>query len=351
MKKIIAMIGTAVILSAVIALVALPLGASAASAGGTGLTAAVVATSGQTISGNISATGYDVGIYIGPGVHNVLVKGANVTGANNEGILVQDASDIVIEDSTISGNGVNTNPGIMENKAIMLVGTTNSVVEDNIVEDNIHGGIGVEADSPFFDPGAPIPTATAPMAGTGNVITGNLVQDNGFDCGIVVAPNTPGGVVSDNVVAKNTVTITTAGVGGIVVGAGIFPATAATDNIILRNVVNGGLLAGIVLHSWAPGGVVSGTHIIGNVLSNNGIGEPGDPNDPQVPTGIVIVAEVGVPPMPGGPTLPLPVLTGTQVLSNTVSNDVYGVWVCNATATHIAHLTTNSVGNDTFTCP
>ncbi len=328
MKKIIALMGTAAILSAVIALVALPLGASAATAGGTGLTAAIVATSGQIISGTIDATGYDLGIYIGPGVHNVLVTGANVTGANDEGILVQDASNIVIENSTISGNGGNATPGIIENKAIMLVGTTNCLVKNNIVKDNMHGGIGVEADSPALDPGAPTPSATAPMAGTGNVVTGNLVQDNGFDCGIVVAPNTPGGTVSNNIVSKNAVVITTIGVGGIVVGAGnpdVPLPTTATDNIVLDNVVNGGLLAGVVVHSWL-GGTISGTQIIGNVLSDNGYVVSGNT------TGIEIFAEA-----------PFGTITGTQVLNDSVSNDYYGVWHIGDTGTHIAHLTTSSV--------
>lgn len=56
-----------------------------------GFTAKVVAHSGQTIRGKIDATGYDLGISIGPGVHGVAVVGARVTGAKDEGIMVQDA--------------------------------------------------------------------------------------------------------------------------------------------------------------------------------------------------------------------------------------------------------------------
>jgi len=42
----------------------------------TALTAYISATSGQTITGFINATGKDIGVYIGPGVKNVKVKDA-----------------------------------------------------------------------------------------------------------------------------------------------------------------------------------------------------------------------------------------------------------------------------------
>jgi hypothetical protein len=352
MKKTIAMIGALVILSTVIALVAFPLGASAASAGGTGLTAAVVATSGQKISGTIDATGYDIGIYIGPGVHNVKVIGATISGANDEGILVQDASNILIENSMVSYNGVNPTPGITENKAIMLVGTKNCLVKDNIVEYNMgDGGIGVMDDGPVINPGAPVATATSPMAGTGNIITDNLIQDNAFGCGIVVAAFTPGAGVVNNIVSKNTLIGGWSGtpgdsipyVGGIVVAADA-PSTMAMNNIVLNNVVNDSLIPGLVVHSNAPGDVVSGTKLIGNVLSNDGALAEG-PNTPYLGTGIAIIAEVS----DGEPNPPA--LTDTQLLSDTVSNDYYGVWVMNATSTHIAPLQTSAVTTPVFTGP
>lgn len=72
-----------------------------APAGSTGLTAAVVAAAGQRISGTIDATGCDVGIYIGPDATAAQVVGATVTGANDHGIFVQDASGVAISQSTI----------------------------------------------------------------------------------------------------------------------------------------------------------------------------------------------------------------------------------------------------------
>jgi parallel beta-helix repeat protein len=147
MKKTIAMIGAVVILSTVIALVAFPLGASATTLPN-GLTAKIVATSRQKISDTIDATGYDIGIYIGPGVHDVMVTEATVTGANDEGILVQDASNIVIKNSTISNNAIDAHDGLSEDKAIVLAGTTNVLVKNNTIEDNMRGGIALVDDGP-----------------------------------------------------------------------------------------------------------------------------------------------------------------------------------------------------------
>jgi parallel beta-helix repeat protein len=338
MKKIIAMIGVVVVLSTVIALVALPLGASATTALPNGLTAKIVATSGQKISGTIDATGYDIGIYIGPGAYNVKVTGATVSGANDEGILVQDTSNIVITDSTISNNAINAHEGLSEDKGIVLAGTTNVLVKNNTIEDNMRGGIALVDDGPNH-PFALNTVATIPIASTGNVIMGNLIKDNAFDCGLVVSAKNPGGGVSNNVISKNTVEVTNPflggmpRVGGIIVAGGAFGPVQVMNNVILNNVVTGGLIPGISVHAFGPGAVISGTQLIGNVLSNNGAGELSGNT-----TGI----EIGI--VPG-------VIINTQILSDTVSNDVYGVWAWNATSTHIAHLQTTAVTTPVLTGP
>ncbi len=334
--------------TAVFALPARATSPTCVSAGSTGLTAAVVLTSGQHYSGTLDATGCDVGIYVGPGATGVVIAGATVTGANDHGIFVQDASGIVIRDSTVSGNGVNPNAAIAENKGIELVGTTNSLVSGNTVENNLaDGGIGIADDGPAVDPGAPIASAASPMAGTGNVVTRNYVYDNAFGCGIVVAAYNSGAGVSNNLVSKNTViggfdpVLHLPYVGGIVVAADS-PFTTVTQNVVLSNTITGSLIPGIVVHSNAPGDVVSGTQLIGNTISKNG--NEGPPNDPTSPTGIEVVAEVS----PGEPNAP--VVMHTQILSQAISDNTYGVWLCYSAATHIAHLRTANVATPTATC-
>ncbi len=304
---------------------AFPIGTAFGSTLPNGFTAKVVAYSGQTISGSINATGYDLGVYIGPGINDVKVVGATVTGANDEGILVQDASDIIIKDNIIESNAINpfpyTKPG-QEIKAIALAGSRKVLVTNNTVESNEHGGIGVYDDGPDSS-FAPIAIDSAPVAGAGNVITGNLVKDNPNDCGIVLTARNPGGGVSNNTISGNNVS---GGLGGIVVAGGAFGAVTLTNNVILNNVVTGSLIPGITLHAFGPG-VISGTMLIGNVLSNNGVGEVS-----KQTTGIEIFA------IPSVGTI-----TGTQVLRDSVANDYYGVFHVGDTSTHIVSLTATNV--------
>lgn len=283
-----------------------------------GLTAKIVAVSGQTISGNIDATGYDVGIYVGPGVHDVRIVGATVSGANDEGILVQDTSDVLIKSSTITGNAVNPF-SIEEVKGIALVGTTNIVVHNNTVQANHYGGIGVYDDGPNhpWSPNA----ISAPRASTGNLISANRVIDNGiYHCGIVVSAKNPGGGVSNNVVTRNTIS---GGLGGIIVAGGGFGPVSLTDNVVSHNVITNNLIPGISLHAFGPG-VITGTQLIGNVLSYNGAGEVS-----KETTGIEIFA------IPGVGTI-----SKTQVLQETVTGDYYGVYHLGDTGTHVSQLTT-----------
>lgn len=310
-------------------------------AGGTGLTAMIVATSHEVIKGQfINASGYDVGIYIGPGTTGVKIIGVTVVNANDHGIFVQDASNIMIKDSTVKYTGFNPTPGIAENKAIELVGTSNSFIIGNIVEYNMaDGGIGIADDGPFLNPGAPVASAAAPIPATHNLVKGNFVLDNAFGCGIVVASYNADAGVAYNTVLRNTVLGGFIGgvpyVGGIVVAADT-PNTSATHNQVINNVINGSLIPGIVVHSNAPGDVVTGTIIIGNSISNNGV-ETETGNEPPFPTGIMVVAET----FPG--QISPPTVTNTFVLSNTISDNYYGIWLCSTMNTKIHNLNTQNV--------
>jgi Right handed beta helix region len=297
-----------------------------------GFTAKVVAHSNQVITGHINAAGYDIGIYVGPGVHNVKVNRVTVSGANDEGILVQRASNIVIENSAITGNGISAYAGLTEVKAIVLAGAKNCLVKGNVIKNNLHGGVSVLDDGPsiIF---APTAVSTSPAAGTWNLITANLIKDNQGDCGIVLSAKNPGGGVSHNVASWNTVLGSNPaggdsipGVGGIVVAGGAFGPVQLLDNIILNNVVTGGFISGISLHAFGPA-VITGTELIGNKLTNNGAGELSKDT-----TGIEIFAVPSV-----------GTISGTQVLNDTISKAQFGVWHANDTGTHIAHLRTIGV--------
>lgn len=268
-------------------------------AGTSGMTAFVVATSGEHISGTINASGCGIGVYVGPGVYNVVISGANISGAKYHGIYAQDTFNVTIENNVVSNNEPNGG-AFLETKAIQLTGTSNSVVEYNTVDNNGGGGIAVTDDGNFdaVSPGGPV--AGLPNPGNNNKIIGNDVENNTSDCGIVVSSYIPGEGVSGNVVSGNTVINNSA---GIVIAADA-PNTMANNNSVTNNVSNGNEFAGIVVHSNEPGDVVNGTLVESNTVDGNPI--PG--------IGIIVGAEA-----PGA------TLSGTVVIANQISNEHIGI--------------------------
>jgi nitrous oxidase accessory protein NosD len=292
-----------------------------------GFTAAVVAHSGQKITGTVNASGYDLGVYIGPGVHDVTVSGATVTGANDSGILVQDAANVAIKGNTVAGNAVSNPYGLAERKAIVLIGTSDVLVTGNTVTHNGDGGIGVYDDG-VNPQSVPVALHTgAPVPATDNVVTRNTIVDNFGGCGIVVSAKNDGGLVAGTNVSFNTVKATVPGaVGGLIIASGAVGAGTVADTVYNRNTVSGGYIAGIGMHS-SGGGVLTGTHILGNDFSANGGNAVVDGH--PVGTGVEILGNGTV--------------TKTQILHNTVSDDYYGVFHIGDTGTHISQLSTHNV--------
>jgi len=365
------------------------------SAGSTGLTTVMIATSHQKITGvTINAAGCDIGIYVGPGTKDVQIVGTTVTGANEHGIFVQDASHISIKDNLVTHNGVaghacppsGTPPSgcISEDKAIELVGTSNSVVAYNVVSSNsADGGIGVADDGPL-NPGAPNTHPGTLHQATNDVVEGNLVNNNANGCGIVIASyntfpasgegqNTVNGNndegddsnsnsgVSNILVTGNSITgqAPTSGqlfpphgsfIGQIVVATD-GPNAAISNVRVADNRLEGSELPGIVVHSNVFGDSIVNVRISGNTIAENGYypGPPAtNPNDPGVSqgtVGIALIAEVGVQP----PKTTAPILAHTTVVSNTVLADGIGVWLCGTTNTHITNLQGNPT-TSTTTC-
>ena len=323
-------------------------------AGSTGLTALVIAHPGETIHGTVDASGCDIGIYVGPGVNGVVISHATVMNANDHGIFIQDSSGDVVSHNLVTNNGIHAQacippnghpPGcIPEDKAIELVGTSFTVVAGNVVSHNLgDGGIGVSDDG-AMDPGA-WDVGNAPQAAVGNVIMANQVVDNTIGCGIIVAAYNPGAGLYNNVISHNTVTGSAPGTGpyisDIVVAADVANTTVLYTSVI-QNTVNGSLRPGIIVHANLPGDVVEGTNLVGNVVLNNGFfppppPAPGNPDDPHVPTGVAVIAEVAP-----GQTAP-PVVIGTHITQQSATNDVYGIWLCGSVSTQIVQLQGNAV--------
>src|SRR6185312_7740621 len=97
--------------------------------------AAIVATSGQTITGTIDATGCDVGVFVGSGVSNVTVT-ATIHDANKVGVLADGATNVTVTGSTISNIGNHTGAsfdpnGVQAGNGIRFTNSSTGSVSNN----------------------------------------------------------------------------------------------------------------------------------------------------------------------------------------------------------------------------
>lgn len=284
----------------------------------------------------IDAKGKDNGVLIsGSGAAGAMVKGFTVKNATFEGILAMRTANVIIRNNTVENNdqgGKSAHPtgecAVSDNipgdcgEGLHLMTVRLSQVLDNTVKNNA-GGILITDELG--------PTAF-------NSIVGNKSLNNVLDCGITLAshnaravsvggapqPATAG--VYDNYVGGNTANGNgTQGQGGGILVAAPGPGTGTYNNVVNGNTANGNGLAGITLHSHAPGQYLNGNVITNNSVSNdgiagNGIGKPGDSDFGVTNTvGILIGSAVTK-------------LQGIVVANNAISNVFYGVWTKNVTA-------------------
>ena len=316
------------------------------SAGSTGLTTLITASSGQVIKGqNIHASGCDVGIFVPPGSTNVVIMKNTITGAGVHGIFVQDSRNVVINQNTVTGNSAGVPavscdfiapPCVNEGKAIQLSGTSNSIVLHNIVTNDLFGGIAVTDDG-AVDPGALNSGSSLPALN--NLVIGNYISKVSNDCGIVLAVYNEQ-LASRNMILNNQVFGSEPPFGvnpyvGQIVIATDGPNAAIQDTIVFGNTIIGSTLPGIVVHANVPGDSISGTIIKQNVLGNNGyypsfFSSPNTPVASDGPTGIALEAEAYG-------QLAAPTISGTTLVHNTIGSDTIGVWLCQTTGTTLNH--------------
>jgi len=303
----------------------------------------MTAHSGQVVSGQtVNAHGCDVGIFVPPGSKHVIITGDIVTKAKIHAIFVQDSSYITINRNKVVNNSAGVPavscdfvapPCVNEGKAIQLSGTSHSVVSNNYLARDFFGGIAVTDDG-SVDPGALNPGSS--LAAVDNKVTGNFITRVSNDCGIVIAAynalKSTGNVVIGNTVRGSPPPFGVHPFVGQIVIATDGPGAKIANTLVENNVVVGSTLPGIVVHSNAPGDVISFTTIIGNRIANNGyypsfFSTTNTPVQDNGTVGISLVAEA-FPPFPGAP-----VLTHTTLVDNTISRDHIGVWLCNTSHT------------------
>jgi hypothetical protein len=283
----------------------------------------VGAGSGSTI---INAKGLANGIYVdgldNPGISGVLISGVTVMNANYEGILVTNASYVVISNSHVTNNDQSlnyaastcagqpvfeTSEGDDCGEGIHLIGVDHSTVSNSEVDLNSGGILLTDETGMTHD----------------NLITGNSVHDNALDCGITLASHPPSpaaasklpyGVFNNNLIGN---TATRNGLVGAGAGVGIYaagPGNLAFGNKVIGNTITNNGLPGVTVHNHAsvpgaPGFNLNDTLIVGNLISGNAA----DTEDAATsgPTGINIYG-VGA-------------IYGTIIAQNTIVNEAVDV--------------------------
>jgi parallel beta-helix repeat protein len=280
----------------------------------------------------IDATGLKNGINVdgmdNAGLTGVSVSGFKVQNANFEGILVTNASGITISDNYVLKNNVNlninaadctdippfeTNEGFDCGEGIHLSGVDHSIVADNLVENN-SGGILLSDDT---------------GATHDNLIMGNTVRNNPFDCGITLAshtlfapgPPTAAGVyhntINGNVSDHNGRQLPGAGA-----GVGLFapaPWNKTYGNVVVNNVITDNGLPGVSMHAHSPGASLPDNMIAGNYISGNAADT--DDTATSGPTGINVSGG------DNGTGHPLAVITGTVIAGNVIQQETIGIAV------------------------
>ncbi len=245
------------------------------------------AGSGRTI---IDATGLPNALYIdgldNPGLHSVTVSGFTLRNANFEGLLITNAVNVTVKGNVVTGNNTlldidtDTCPGQPPfetgedfdcGEGIHIMGVSYSIFSNNVSANNSGGFLISDDTGETHD----------------NLITGNIIKDNPYDCGITLASHAPApgssaehngiihNIVSDNQSTHNGYLEPGAGA-----GVGIFSDGSGIGhvhgNTIINNVLTNNGLPGVAFHSHvgpnfgAPADDLNGNFILNNRIAGNG---------------------------------------------------------------------------------
>jgi|GEM_PF-594258 len=286
------------------------------------------ANGGGATSTIIDATGQNNGIFItGAAATGAVIEGLTIEHANNQAILVDNANDVTIAKNNIVDNGLQPTTGVLENKPVTLVGSSNSVVADNTVTGNqADGGIAV-ADNGAVNPGAAQngnPAQGVASPADANLVIANTLSGNGGGSAIAVSSYNGGQGASYNQIIGNTMTNNASGV--MVAAQPSSANTFVAGTVVSGNTIQRSAMPGVIVQTRGgqSGETVTGTIITGNTLSGNG---PLAAVNLAQPAAIVAVS-AGV--------------ADTTITNNTISAETYGVWNSGAVNTSAANNRTDS---------
>lgn len=238
---------------------------------GAGAHQTVIDASGQ--ANGVSIDGLD-----NAGLSDVVVSGFTVKNAKFEGIVITDATGVTVSDNRVVDNNASLAagacPGIPNwetlegfdcGEGIHLSGVDHSTIANNLVANNA-GGILLSDDT---------------GATHDNLITGNRVENNPYDCGITLASHPPAPStgassafgVFHNTIAENLSSGNGVAIEGAGAGVGMFasaPGTKTYGNVVVHNRLTDNGLPGVAMHSHTPGQDLSDNAILDNYIAGNG---------------------------------------------------------------------------------
>jgi parallel beta-helix repeat protein len=227
------------------------------------LTAALINPSG-TVSGDLDATGCDIGVFYGPGSTGA-VKGANIHNATYFGV-VNDGGSVTVTNSSIHEIGESPFNGAQHGVAIYWVygSSATGKISDNKIWDYQKGGIVVNGVGSSADV-------------SGNTVTGfgpiSFIAQNGIQIGYGATANVMGNTVSGN---SYTGTSTVSG-GIIVVGGSCYGVGMAytTNTQIVGNTVTGNdvgiWLTNVDADCLSAPTTATNIKVVNNTISNNAV--------------------------------------------------------------------------------
>ncbi len=173
-------------------------------------------------------------------------------------------NDKALDPSTTECPGIpafETLEGFDCGEGIHLTGVDHATVSTNVVVHNAGGILLSDDTGPTHD----------------NLISGNLVQNNPYDCGITLASHpaafaqTPQGVYH-NTISQNNSSFNGLAVEGAGAGVGIFdsvPGAMNYGNVVINNQLTNNGLPGVTMHSHTPNQVLNDNVIVGNWIAGN----------------------------------------------------------------------------------
>ncbi len=294
----------------------------------------------------IDATAFDNGVLAL--ASGSVVEGFTIENATGEGILVQGIpgrpiTNVTIADNVVTGNDrgnpngevVSDSPYPPCNGAPGIPGDCGEGVhlmvadDSSVVGNRINGNSGGVLLTDEFGPT------------DGNLVADNSVFQNLNDCGITLAGHNPGafvgghtapsaaGVFANRIVSNTVWGNGILGQGGGVLMASPLPGGGVYNNLVQANRIWGNGLAGVTVHSHAPGQDLNGNFVQGNIIGTNNL--DGDPDFfPLVDSATTGVIVASVTPLSIG------------VSDNLISSNTFGIWTT-------PPATVSGVASNTFT--